>query len=188
MEIALRFWRAESGVAAVEFVLVTPLLVAMMFGVVELTDRMSVRWDAEAYNYQVGDYLSRADDLAADDFDEVYDIRFDVIQTVNPSVTEVSFRVVSIGFDTTNDPVLLWDESRGPTPPSFDLSQAEGLGVHGQSVVFAVTRVKTPALVTRIGGPNVDSTKQSFFRPRITRAIALNGSLTEGGAGIEGYY
>lgn len=177
----------EGGVAAIEFALIMPLMTLVFFAIVELSRRYEIYGDINHYNYQLGDYLSRSETLVSGDVDDIFDAAKHMMQSVDLTVAELSVTVVSIGYDTDDKPVLLWKRERGPKPPAVDLDQAVALAEGGQSVILASTRLKAPTVLDLFGTPEVELVTHDFFRPRVTRAIAMDGKLADGGAEIEGY-
>jgi Flp pilus assembly protein TadG len=182
-----RWRRDEGGVAAIEFALIMPLMTLIFFAIVELSRRYEIYGDINHFNYQLGDYLSRSETLVSGDVDDIFDAAKHMMQSVDLTAAELSLTVVSIGYDTDGKPVLLWKRERGPKPPAIDLEKAVALAEGGQSVIMASTTLKAPTVLDLFGAPEIELITHDFFRPRVTRAIAMDGKLVDGGVEIDGY-
>lgn len=183
----LRLLRDTRGIAATEFALVLPILTMMLFSIYELTFRLQVADQVERYSYQLGDYLSRSAELTDADIDEIYDVADKIMPTVDFDDSELSIVVASIGYDPDGDPVLLWVRRKGPTVLNYDLDKAIGLAPSGQSILAASIYLDTETMFSTLGGTDMKATSSSTFKPRTTRAIAINGKLTDVGGDVEGY-
>lgn len=183
-----KFHSDNSGIAAIEFALVLPILVAISLTMYELSFRLQAADELERYTFQVGDYLSRSPELTDNDITEIYDIADKIVPALNFDESTLSFVVASIGYDRdTEEPVLLWSRTRGPREMPFDLQDAAGLAPPGQSIILVECYVTTQSRFNVFGSPEINLKSHSVFKPRITRAVAINGDLTDVGQVIEGY-
>lgn len=174
-----RFWAERTGIAAVEFALLTPVLITLMFGTYELYFRLQAADMFHRYVVQVGDLLSRENQLATADIDRV----FADAELMMPDIIidqGLSLQVLSIGFDHEDDPVALWVRNNGPVSLPIDATRADGLGEFGQTLIQVTAQFNyvTPLqFVVRDG--SITANRTAFYRPRSTRAIAIDGEIAE---------
>lgn len=175
-------WRACKGIAAVEAALIAPILFAIVLAILELSLRYRAYDAFHRYLFQAGDYLAREEQLVAGDITQIYQTADDLMAPLQTSGL-LDLDVSSIGFKLDGTPELLWRRHRGTAPPSIDVSQAAGLGKPGESVVrVGVTYRYTSPITSMIGGDGMTLSNSLFFRPRVTRLIAIDGAIHDAGA------
>ncbi|NHK27891.1 hypothetical protein FF098_008255 [Parvularcula flava] len=181
------FFSDRKGIAATEFALIMPLLVMLSLSIFELTFRVQAADELDRYTFQLGDFLSRFAELTDDDIDEFYDMSDRIMPGVEYEESSLSVIIVSIGFEEDGDPVLLWTRSRGPDQLVYDIETARGLAPPGQSIMLIRTKLSTTTMFSVFGGTTLTLASDSVFKPRTTRAIAIDGDLTDVGEVIVGY-
>lgn len=177
------FWaRQTRGVAALEFALIAPILAVLIYGLTEMTLRFRAADEYQRYLQQAGDYLSREDELFSSDIDEIYAVASQMIRS--GSLTgNLHLDVSSIGFKSDGTPELLWRRHRGDTPPNFNVSEATGLGAPGESVIRVSARFSYETPISQIiGAGRMELDDAVYFRPRVTRLIAIDGQIHDDGA------
>lgn len=182
-----KLFKDTRGVAAVEFALTLPLLLMVALSIYEITYRIQVADELERYNFQLGDYLSRSQELTESEFGEIYDIADKIMPTADFTAGDLSYIVASVGFMENGDPVLLWSRTRGNTQLTYDVENARGLAPAGQSVIYSESELHTVSMLTVFGDAPLTFRTSSVFKPRMTRAIAIDGDLTDSTEQIEGY-
>ena len=170
------------GLAAVEFALISPFLAVLIYGLIEMTLRFRATDEFARYLQQAGDYLSREDQLQSADIDAIFAAAQHMVRDPNLS-GNLHLDVSSIGFIADGSPELLWRRHRGDTPPSFDIAEAAGLGDPGESVIRVSARYTYQTPVSQlIGAGQMQLDNSAYFRPRVTRLIAIDGSIHDAGA------
>jgi len=177
----------KKGIAATEFALIMPLLVMLSLSIFELTFRVQAADELDRYTFQMGDFLSRFAELTDNEIDEFYDMSDRIMPGIEYEESTLSVVIVSIGFEEDGDPVLLWTRSRGPQQLAYDIETARGLAPAGQSVILIRTKMTTTTMFSVFGGTSMTMGSDSIFKPRTTRAIAIDGDLTDVGEVIQGY-
>lgn len=173
------------GIAAVEFAFVAPVLVVMIVGILELSLRFRAIDAFERYVYQAGDFLSRADELQSADIDAIYNSRSQMMTPV-PTASMLDLEIASIGIKDDGSAIQLWRRHRGQQPGSYDVTEAEELGDPGESVmrVSATYRYTSPIGLV-LGSETISMKKSLYFRPRVTRLIAIDGDVADPGVDWE---
>lgn len=170
------------GIAALEFALVAPFLVILILGIVEVSLRVRAADNFQRYLYQAGDYFSRQDQLFTGDIDAMYAAAADIMAPLD-TAGRIDMDVASIGFIPDGSPELLWRRERGSSPPALDLTLTAGMGEPGESVIrVGATYHYTTPLSAILGAGSMTLTREVYFRPRLTRVIALDGEVHDEGA------
>ncbi|GGD02085.1 TadE/TadG family type IV pilus assembly protein [Aquisalinus flavus] len=182
-----RFQKNDAGIAATEFALVMPVIIIIFLSVYELSFRFQLSDELERYAFQLSDITSRFDELTDSDIKEFHDVSEYLLPSVDLKNGNISFILVSIGYKKDHTPVLLWKRSAGSAKLDFDIKAAEGLAEPGQSVIVAVVRIQANTLLSVFGDTKMTKTVISYSKPRTTRAIAINGDLTDVGKEVTGY-
>lgn len=182
-----RFFSDKKGIAATEFALILPLLVMLSLSIFELTFRVQAADELDRYTFQMGDFLSRFAELTDGNIDEFYTMADEIMPGVQFEESSLSVLIASVGFEEDGDPVLLWNRSRGPEQLAYDIETVRGLAPPGQSVMMIRTKLATSTMFSVFGGTTLTLKSDAVFKPRTTRAIAINGDLTDVGEVIVGY-
>ena len=173
-----RRWRGcRSGVAAVEFALLLPVMVALFFGLVELSDAMTVNRKVAIAANTLSDLAAQSDYL--DDSDMV-DLFEGVLTIVEPSDgSGIDLRLTSVILDDDGDPVVHWsrdDKGNTPYPAGADftrLSDDDILSEHGSLIVVEMTYQYVPGLTSHFVDAPITFRRQSIRWPRITNRVQL---------------
>ena len=154
----------------------------LIYGLTEMTLRFRAADEYQRYLQQAGDYLSREEELFGSDIDEIYAAASQMIRS--GSLTgNLHIDVASIGFKSDGAPELLWRRHRGDTPPSFDVTEATGLGAPWESVLRVSARFSYETPISQIiGAGRMNLDEAVYFRPRVTRVIAIDGQIHDDGA------
>lgn len=94
-----RFARATRGLAAVEFALIAPIMIALFFGVVESTGALSASRKTLLAANTLSDLVAQETEITKDSLDDLFVGMEDVIDSRDIAVT---FRVVSVFYDTAD--------------------------------------------------------------------------------------
>ena len=175
------------GVAAAEFALIVGPLILFMMATFEITLRLQAADEFERYAFQVGDVLSRDDGLTKSDLDILYKAANTMMQQVEVDDEMLDLDVASIGFQADGDPVLLWRRYRGGKPFDLDLDQAEGLAEPGETVLRVSATLRYTSPISFLPDDSSGITRFAFFKPRTTRAISMDGQVTDPGVNWDFY-
>jgi hypothetical protein len=178
----MAFQRDNRGLAALEFALIAPFLAILIMGIAEMSLRFRATDEFHRYLQQAGDYLARAEELTSGDIDAIHDAAGEMMKPVHVS-GRLHMDVSSIGFTPNGSPELLWRRHRGDEPPDFEISEAAGLGDPGESVIRVGARFTYQSPISGLLGVNTMRLDEAvWFRPRVTRVIAIDGAIADAGA------
>ena len=171
-----RMFGAESGLAAVEFALILPILVTIWFGGVEITQGLSVDRRLNNLASAIGDLVSRSRTVTYSDVDAIFDIDDGALYPY--STSSLSMRVTAVDIDDTKKALVAWSRARGPAaarPIGENLNALidEKLRVpKTQNIMAEVFYTYSPAIGYVITG-DVALDDRVYFTPRLVQYIQL---------------
>ncbi|MBY0422864.1 MAG: pilus assembly protein, partial [Parvularculaceae bacterium] len=92
-----RFAEARSGVAALEFALIAPVMIFLFFAIVEGSDALTESRRASLAANTLADLVAQESQITAADATQLFN---GVSQIMNKSPGAVTIRLVSVVFDT----------------------------------------------------------------------------------------
>ena len=170
------------GVAAAEFALIAPALIFLIMSVFEMTFRFRASEETTRYAHEVADLIARETELTTDDLKEIYGAAVYMMKPLD-TTDDLDLDISSIGLVGADaDATMLWRRVGGTTVP-FDLQDAKGMGVDGESVIRVGVRYTYHSILTDLfGGSFMAIEKYAYSRPRIDKKVSLDGQNTDGGA------
>ena len=177
----LSFFKDARGVAATEFALIAPALIFLVMGVFELSFRFRAAEEATRYVHQVADLVSREVGLTTNGLEEIRDASVFMMNPLD-TVDNLDLDISQIGFEGADaEPAFRWRRVAG-TPVTFDITEAEGMGIQNEAVIRVGVRYMYRSILTDMFGGNVMSIERSAYaRPRVERLITLDGETDDGG-------
>lgn len=174
-----RFREDRRGVAATEFILFSPIMMVLAFGLAEVYVEHATEDQFIRYVQQAGDLLSREPTLTTSSITTVLSAADQMIVGFDANKT-LEINVSSIGFKYDGTPVLLWTRSAGGSSLTPDTTVAAGLGLPADTVIRFEAKMSYSSpfnYVWTSTSRELDSV--AWFRPRETRAIAMDGAVSE---------
>ncbi|MDZ7626951.1 MAG: TadE/TadG family type IV pilus assembly protein [Parvularculaceae bacterium] len=109
------FMRSAAGLAAVEFALIAPIMIALFFGVVESSGALAASRRTLLASNTLADLVAQETQILKSDLDDLFIGMEDVI---DPQDIDVTFRVISVTLDTADNKVKVdWSyDSTGAQP------------------------------------------------------------------------
>ena len=183
-----RFGRDRSGVAAVEFVLIVPILIGMYFMLNETASGMRAARKTTMVVRVMADLATRKTDLTDADRNNIFAAAQPIISPFGSAPQ--GYRLTSIRFDAAGKGYVQWSEVTGsgigspyasctPTQGTGAISVPDGLKVANTSVVLAEAVVKyKPVIGWNITG-EIDLKDQLYMRPRTSDFVSRNGNTAK---------
>jgi Flp pilus assembly protein TadG len=179
--------RAERGVSAVEFALVAPVMVAMLFGAVEASLAVTVDRKVTIAASTVGDLVAQDATVDCNRLKTIFNTTRTVFQPY--SGTQASIHVAHLKLDGTT-PKVEWSvvvDNLGncAVSPSFPLNSTVAVGAdlfatNGGLVVGFVQYAYT-SVGTSFFAPNITMSERFFLRPRQSAKVRCTGGPTSTG-------
>jgi Flp pilus assembly protein TadG len=175
-----RLWVDRSGVGAVEFALIAPLLLMIYLTVFELTIGLSVSKRVAKASGTIADLVTQQDSVDKQFLGTMLDVADSIF--VPYGLNDISMNITGISVDGTNPKVLWsWDQSGGkPYPFGNTVEIPEQMKVAGSFVVHAEVWVPHQLLMFMPGlipsrFRNITIRRDYYFRARTGDKIACNG-------------
>lgn len=174
-----RFGGDRRGVAAMEFILLSPIMLVLAFGLAEVYVEHATEDQFLRYVHQSGDLLAREPTLTSSSITTILNASDQMIVGFDPNKS-LEINVSSIGFKADNTPTLLWTRSAGGATLTADASGAAGMGLPADTVIRFEAKMSYSSPFNYVWSSTSRSlTSTAWFRPRETRAIAMDGAISE---------
>jgi Flp pilus assembly protein TadG len=181
-----RLFRAETGMAAVEFALILPILLTIWIGGVEVTQGLSVDRRLNNLAAAIGDLVSRSKALVYADVDAIFNIAPGALYPVcRPGHTTadcltrgLSMRVTAVNIDATKKALVVWSRAKGTAsarPVNENLTSLIDVNLRipaTQIIMAEVFYTYTPAVGYVITG-TVPLDDRVYFTPRRVQYLPL---------------
>jgi Flp pilus assembly protein TadG len=170
-----RFLSERSGLAATEFALVLPVMLAGWLGMAQLSQMSTAASKATLAAQSVGDLMSQEPSLSGN-FTDLVLAASQVLAPLPTDSSVLTVDVVSITYNTSNVPQLGWrctTGSGGDTTAQMNtaITTATGLGTSGQSVIMVtVTYSYTPTITGGMIGVQT-FVERAYNKPRLALQI-----------------
>lgn len=109
-----RFAKATEGVMAVEFALIAPVMIFMLFGMIELTDAVHAKRRVGMSASMLGDLATNRSEnwIFETELEDLFDISASVLEPYG--IANVDVTITSITWDdAANEPIVVWSKIRG---------------------------------------------------------------------------
>lgn len=170
-----RLVQAETGIAAVEFALILPILITIWIGGVEVTQGLSVDRRLNNLASAIGDLVSRSKAIDYAGVDAIFDIDEGALFPF--STTGLSMRVTAVDVDANQKALVVWSRARGTTVRADGenlntLIDIKLRTANTQIIMAEVFYTYSPAVGYVITG-NVALDDRVYFTPRRVNYIPL---------------
>ena len=109
---ARSFKNGESGMAAVEFALIAPFMVALFFGLVEVCNALSAHQKVTSVASTAADLTAQATTVSTSDLNDIFAASSAIMSPF--STNDISIVVTSIaGAGSRNQGTVLWSQTNG---------------------------------------------------------------------------
>lgn len=166
------FWKDTSGASAVEFALITPLVLFFLFGALTIFDLYRSYANVVQANFIVSDMITRETAIDKAYLDRLYGA---YAALVSADTKPTALRITSL-LRTKNRYEVQWTVERGDkglippqTQPDKNIPDIAEL----DSVIHVEGFQKQRPLMALLGGNIMTFTPDAYIRPRFISAIAL---------------
>jgi Flp pilus assembly protein TadG len=112
---ARRFGRSEDGVAAIEFAFIAPIMIAMLIGIIDISNAVSLNWRMVQLNRTLADLTSQSKVLSNTDVSKIFAAS---TATLSPySGTPPKMVIASVVINAAGVPKVCWIESMNGAAP-----------------------------------------------------------------------
>lgn len=169
----LRFRRDERGLAAIEFALIGPILIFLLFGSIQIFELIKTKQNAEKATFTISDIISRQTSVNAAFLDQMSLV---FARLVSGAATNKQIRVSSI-TKAAGKLSVAWSY---PVAPMVELVTAKiPLSVipdiaDGDSVILIETVAPHDSIISMVPIVGTTFTHLAVTRPRFVSAIVRN--------------
>jgi Flp pilus assembly protein TadG len=166
-----RFGRAKKGLAALEFALIAPMMIFLLFGSVDLIDVLGANTRAQNATASVADVVARDTEVSDAELNGLWDA-LDILMYPDDG-TNISVRVTSVRIDSATSAVVVWSEGHGMAARQTDstVTLPAEMMTPGTSIVMAEsTFAYESPLGFLLAGP-VNMTHDAYRRSRLVDPI-----------------
>lgn len=169
--LARRFGGDQSGLAALEFALILPLMVALYLGGVEIGDALTIKRKVTSVTSSLSDLVAQAKVLDDKDMNNIFDAAASIITPYDEN--KLRIKVSGVAIDSKGKATVAWSDARNDTPLAKNSVVALPNGVNQKDSFLVTTEVHydyQPTFGYVLTG-SFDLTDQFYLRPRLSAEI-----------------
>ena len=166
-----RFGRARSGVSAVEFALLLPVILLLFFGGVEVSDALTVKRKVTHVTSTLSDLITQSKTISAGEMDDILDAAAAIITPY--ATSNLKIKLTGVTIDSKSNATVAWGAALNDTPLAKNASIAlPGSVVEPNSFIVTgeVHYDYTPTIGYVMTG-TFDLSDQFYLRPRTGSSI-----------------
>lgn len=162
----------QSGVSAVEFALIAPVMVLFYLGMMEVSLALSVDRKVTAAASALADLVAQDDVVTDDEMVDILNAGAAIIAPHDPD--RFSVRITSVSMDLSGDVEVDWSDASGMTPYSAGsaISTPSGILFPGRSVIMVEVNYFYDAPFAEIGLGSYDINETFYLRPRQSLVVS----------------
>ena len=170
-----RWFRDERGVSALEFALIMPIIVVLIFGMANVSQALMAQRRVNHIASAMGDLTAQSQTMADPDFTDIFSVAGFMMKPLDQS--NLSIRITSIIVDVNNVPRVDWSV----VGPTLTTGLAHGAQINslpaglisntGDSVIMAETTYTFVAPVQALMPSGIHFNEVYYFRPRKSSCV-----------------
>jgi Flp pilus assembly protein TadG len=183
--------RDDSGIAAIEFAMIVPLLLLMLFGITDLANYFAVDRKVSQISQAVSDLTSRYTAVQESDVTNFFTIAGAMLTPYDKSQMKASIHQVYLDPNTKTAKVV-WSRSWGTTPLTKNTVYPVPAGLVGKDasgnwlanqylIVGDVKYNYVPTIGWVVSKAGVTATEVAFTKPRQMTCVMLGSTCTPSG-------
>lgn len=170
--LAAHWWQSREGTAAVEFVLVFPIMLIMLIGVDELGTGIMINQKCIAASQMVADLIARNKTITQAQLDDY--ITAGRLSLDPYSTATLGFDIVSIQYDSNDAPQQVWRYTTNMQPNDHGMTGAAGLGVSGDGVVAVTVHYYYTPPFSGVVVHDIPMEEIAYIRGRSSAVVNMN--------------
>lgn len=166
------FGKAKSGLAALEFAILAPMMVLILFGSVDLIDVLNANRRAQNVAASLADVIARDTEVSNAEINGLW-AAADVLIFPNPSDT-LQMRVTSIRIVDASTARVVWSDAHGgmnPLTANSTIALPAAMMQPGTSVILAETSYRYRSATGIVLSQPITMNHQSYRRSRLVDPI-----------------
>ena len=159
------FLKEENGTAAMEAVMILPVLITLLMGTFDLGFGIALNQKTITSSQIASDLVSRNRTVSATLVDDIIEAARVTYQPY--AINGFGIDIVSLEFDEDGNPQILWRETRDMSPNDSAVNSTANLGAaEGEGMVIVTVRYIYEPVFTRLFAENFDLEEVAFSRGR----------------------
>jgi Flp pilus assembly protein TadG len=164
-----RFRQDQSGISAVEFAFLAPVMILLYFGMAEVCQAYMAQKRMSHVTSMVADLTAQAQSVTRNDLTDIFNIGNQIMEPFSPGPLQT--RVSSVTRDNTGVVRVDWSFGRGMTPRTGTVTVPAGLINNGESLILSEAIYDYESPVDRYL-PGITKLKRTYYlRPRVVDKV-----------------
>ena len=174
IQLLCRYASDYRGLAAVEFALILPLMLAFYLGGIEMTNMLVANRRVTAVAYTAADLTAQSASLNDSDIADIFAASTTILQPFDTAALTV--RITSVVTNASNVARVAWSDGFQIAPRAVNSSVTlpAGLTTPGSSVVFVETTYGYASPIGEMIAGTVNFSETAYLKPR--RAVQITRS------------
>ena len=180
-QVTRRFRDDRRGLAAVEFALIVPLMLMMVFGTIEITNGIAVKRKIDLVSRTLSDLTSRASTLSSTDVTSFFTVGSAIMQPYGSSLAATISEVYIDPITAAGS--IIWSQASGggilhaagspvSVPSGLISKDAQGKVVANQYLIYAeASYLYVPAVGYVMNKAGITLAESTFTRPRQSNSV-----------------
>ena len=167
IRIFLRRWHGDlRGVAALEFALIAPFMVALYLGAVEVSLALSIDRKITSAASAIADLVAQDDVITDGEMSAILSAGAAIVAPFDTSPLEI--RITSVMMDSDDDISVQWSDASGMSPhtPGGGMAMPPGIMQRNRSVIMVEVHYSYTTLFNELGVSEFDINEVFYLRPR----------------------
>ncbi len=166
-----RFARAEKGLAALEFAILLPMMVFLLFGSVDLIDVLGANQRSQNAAASLADVVARDTEVSNAEVAGLWGA-IDILMFPNNGA-DVQARITSVSIENATTARVVWSEGRGMSARTANSTVAlpAAMMTPGTSVIIAETNYPYSAPLGFLFAGSIDMEHTAYRRSRLVDPI-----------------
>ena len=167
-----RFLRDPRGLAAVEFALIFPLMIAFYLGAVETSNMLTANRRVTSVAYTAADITAQAISISDADMTDIFAASSAILRPF--SVTPLSIRVSSVVANSSGVNKVWWSDGfqTAGLAENSTVTLPAGLTSPGTSVIMAEVTYEYSSPISETVTETITFTDTAYLKPRRTSAVS----------------
>lgn len=167
------FHRERRGVAAMEFALIAPFMIALWLGTMELSQGVSIDRKVSHASSALADLVTQQTNITAGEMDDIMNATAAIMMPFN--VANLSIQIAGVRIDSAGVTRVIWSAARNGTAPAVGGAYTIPVPLRTPDsflVVANLAYAHTPVTSKVITG-TINLTDDFFLRPRRSAEITF---------------
>ncbi len=173
-----RLLSQDSGIAAVEFAMVLPILLVLWIGGVEVTSGLSIDRRLNNFASSMGDLVSRTKQIPYSRIEDIFDLAEAAMFPYE--ATGIAMRITAVTIETNGNAKVAWSRARGMTAYAKDTQVNNSVpaslrppsDTESQIIMAEVLYTYQPAIGYVITS-DVELEDRMYFVPRVSSKVKI---------------